>query len=132
MEVISSNDGILCNFEVLETLNIRKKQRTNAPNPIFNDRDTIEFQTRKYIDKYLGVKRTQADCQLFITTLKKSGLLLTEAEYVGLLNFLPTSVVEIHLVRLLYFSLLYPYSHLYIFLLACLDRRRVCRKIIGR
>jgi hypothetical protein len=99
MEVVSTTAGLLCNFEVLEIIKSRKNQRLQNFNANFQDRDFVESRVEKYIEKSLPKNKKQSDCARLIHALKERNLLLTEAEYIGIFNYLPTSLVEIHLVE---------------------------------
>ena len=96
MQITSTNDSILCNYEVLELL--KEKKRNTNNNLTSPNNEIIERNTLKYLEEYQTKIITNNTMKLFIEQLKNENIKLTKAEYLVLLNHMPTHPVEIYLV----------------------------------
>ena len=90
MNIISANDGLLSNIEVLELL----KERKTISN---DDYYIVQKQIIQYISNATPIM-TEDSSKLFVTEMKKANFSLHEAEYIQLLNHCPTTTVELHLI----------------------------------
>jgi DNA-directed RNA polymerase subunit F len=100
MQIKSSNDGLLTNYEVLDLIKERKAQRD------YWRKDTIHLQPRialeNKIQAYMKNSITKSlsfeQIQGLLRQLKQLQLQLTEEEMIQLANLLPTSEVEMYLI----------------------------------
>lgn len=98
MEVISFNDGLLTNREVLDLLEERRvtRQAGKHHNILFQDREQVELNTIRYL-KTSAIKDTTIDSLLAcLNAIKKLQFDLTEGEMVQIANHVPVEEVEIH------------------------------------
>ena len=98
MEVLSHNDGLLTNVEVLELLEERRASRTLAPhhNVALQDREHVELQTIRYIKSSMVKDTTSHSAIKGLNAIKKLKLDLTEGEMIQIANHVPICEVEIH------------------------------------
>jgi homoaconitase/3-isopropylmalate dehydratase large subunit len=98
MEVLSHNEGLLTNVEVLELLEERRASRALAPhhNVALQDREHVELQTIRYIKSSMVKDTTSPSAIKGLNAIKKLKLDLTEGEMIQIANHVPTCEVEIH------------------------------------
>ena len=97
MEIVSRNDGILCNHEVFDIVTERMSRSTRS-NADSQNRETIERKLIKYMNSRDKCVSSVEAIGNFIEDLKERNISLTKAEIMVMLNHLPTTVVEIHLI----------------------------------
>lgn len=101
MQVKSGNDGLLTNYEVLDLLKERKENRD------YWRKNTIELQARIALENRFQAYMKQSSTRSLsfdqmkdlMVQLKALKLKLSEEEMIQLANLLPTSEVEMYLVR---------------------------------
>ena len=103
MEILSTNDGLLTNIEVLELINDRKKTRalfSQSKNEFqtYQDREVIEHETRKYITSHQSAEHDFESIKACLRKLKRMALSLTEGELIQIANHMPSFQVEVYLV----------------------------------
>jgi DNA-directed RNA polymerase subunit F len=99
MEVISTNNSILCNSEVFKLLQEKRTQRPGiGSNLELQSRENIEIKLLKYFEEYASRDLNMETVGLFINELTQANISFTKAEYMVLLNHLPQSAVEIYLI----------------------------------
>eukprot|EP01041_Mallomonas_annulata_P003087 gene3087-6057_t len=100
MEIVSHNDGLLTNVEVLDHLqNTKNAQKSHVFHADLHNREIIEAQVVKYSRQTSRRNTTTSAQQLcFAKELKKLNIDLTEAEILQVLNECPQHAVEIHLI----------------------------------
>lgn len=98
MEVLSLNEGLLTNVEVLELLEERRAERIVAPhnNVAQLDREHVELQTMRYLKASPIKDATGESVIVGLNALRKLDLVLTEGEMVQLANHLPSCEVEVY------------------------------------
>ena len=98
MEVLSLNEGLLTNVEVLELLEERRAERVVAPhnNVAQLDREHVELQTMRYLKASPIRDATGESVIAGLNALRKLDLVLTEGEMVQLANHLPVCEVEVY------------------------------------
>jgi DNA-directed RNA polymerase subunit F len=99
MEVISTNNSILCNSEVLKIIQDKRAQRPGiGSNLELQSRENIEIKLLKYFTDYSSCDLNLETMGAFINELSLANISFTKAEYMVLLNHLPQSAVEIYLI----------------------------------
>mmetsp|Transcript_23930 Transcript_23930/g.35131 ORF Transcript_23930/g.35131 Transcript_23930/m.35131 type:complete len:131 (-) Transcript_23930:43-435(-) len=98
MEIISSNDGILCNAEVYDIIKEKRGQRPSCNNPELQNREVIENNLMSYVETQRQGTVSLDAVGPFIEALTKEGIVLTKAEVLLIINHLPTTPVEVHLI----------------------------------
>jgi hypothetical protein len=94
MSILSSNDGLVTNIEVLHILTTKKSASATSGK---NTATHIETLTSEAIKRHNRFPDVGAAAR-FIKEIGELQLSLTEAETLMLVNSLPTSAVEVHLV----------------------------------
>jgi DNA-directed RNA polymerase subunit F len=100
MEIISQNDGILCNHEVFDIVNERRAKSSveSRSNVELQNRETMERKLVKYMSARCTHSIPQESVAAFINDTRLNNIYLTKAEIMVIFNHLPTQVVEIHLI----------------------------------
>ncbi|TPX30560.1 hypothetical protein SmJEL517_g05901 [Synchytrium microbalum] len=93
MEIEESTDCLLSDFEVLELLKKTRAHRNIAPE--FADLNTVETEVLKYLENKPAASQTHEDVDKFMNSPITSKFELTEAEVLQLLNWRPTSTLEL-------------------------------------
>ena len=103
MEVLKSGESpsLISNLEVMQLLQERKDARsqseTNNINTKFQNRDWVEKSVLDYVKTSpVGGSDVKEDMSKLVEILR-TGYDLTNAETLQILNHLPTSLVEVHL-----------------------------------
>ena len=98
MEVLSRNDGLLTNREVLDSLEERRARREVAAhnNIALQDREQVELNALRYLKASTAKDATSETVVAGLNAIKKLKLELTEGEMVQLANHVPVSEVEIY------------------------------------
>lgn len=100
MEIISQNDGILCDYEVLSVVSDRKSKSPPEPrNDLeLQDRETMERKILKYMAARGTCDIPMDSVASFMASIASHNISLTKAEVMVVLNMMPSTVVEIHLI----------------------------------
>jgi hypothetical protein len=100
MQVVSANAGILCSSEVYELLREKRiSRRASNLNPDLQNRDMVENTVMAYLElQPMTGKLDVASVGNFLEMIKLNDIVLTKAEIMQILNHLPSTIVEIHLV----------------------------------
>jgi len=99
MEIVSRNDGLLTNVEVLALLEERRKRRDKHRmlGPELQQRESIELSSIKYL-RASAIKETPSEAVIkCLSAIKRLNHDLTEAEMIQIANHAPTLEVEVHM-----------------------------------
>eukprot|EP01033_Poteriospumella_lacustris_P016410 gene16410-11733_t len=100
MQVKSTNDGLLTNYEVLDLIKERKAQRDYwRKNTIdLQPRIALENKIQQYMKRSANKDLSFEQVKTLLAQLKALKLRLTEEELIQLVNLMPTSEVEMYLI----------------------------------
>lgn len=97
MSVVSAYEGLLTNAEVFNILSHGKKGKRSGK--VEKKQENIEDKVQRYLQSNTHGVTTISVIKEISQSLTRLRLGLTDAETLMLINHLPTSAVEIHLVR---------------------------------
>jgi DNA-directed RNA polymerase subunit F len=104
MEIISKNCGMLTNAEVMAVVEEQREKRgKRAADPELQNQQRIEKTTLSYLRKSAIGKTSSAMCERFMGCMQKlqqedDKYYVTEAEMLQLVNHVPVTEVELHLI----------------------------------